>query len=107
MTTWKEKYNKKYNYDKDQSHSLEDISKKTGIKLSILQEVYNRGVGAYKTSPKSVRSKDGKKREGGFPKSQRMSKEQWGISRIYGFVGRNRKQIAEGSPDRDLYLKSK
>jgi len=107
MPTFKEKYNKKYGFVKDQSHSLEDISKTTGIKLSILQEVYNRGVGAYKTNPQSVRSKDGKKREGGFPKSQRMSKEQWGFARVLGFVGRNRKQIAEGSPDRDLYLKSK
>jgi hypothetical protein len=107
MPTFKEKYNKKYNYDKDQSHSLEDIAKETGIKLSILQEVYNRGVGAYKTNPQSVRNKDGKKREGGYPKSQRMSKEQWGFSRVLGFVGRNRKQIAEGAPDRDLYLKTK
>lgn len=107
MPTWKEKYNKKYGFDKDQSHSLEDISKKTGIKLSILQEVYNRGYSAATTSPKSVRNKEGKKREGGFPKSQRMSNEQWGFARVLGFVGRNRKQIAEGSPDRDLYLKSK
>ena len=52
-------------------------------------------------------NKEGKKREGGYPKSQRMGKEQWAMARVYGFVGKNRKQIAEGQPDRDLYLKTK
>ena len=36
----KDKYNKKYKFKKDTSHSLNDISKTTGIKKSILQEVY-------------------------------------------------------------------
>ena len=30
--------------------------------MSILDDVYDRGVGAYKTNPQSVRTKEGKKR---------------------------------------------
>lgn len=102
--TFKDKYERKYGKGE---RSLDDIAKETGIKKSILQDVYNRGIGAWKTSISSIRNKEGKKREGGYPKSQRMSKEQWAMARVYGFVGRNRKQIAEGQPDRDLYLKTK
>jgi hypothetical protein len=102
--TFKDKYERKYG---EGERSLDDIAKETKIKKSILQEVYNRGYAAATTSPKSVRNKQGKKRESGFPKAQRMSPEQWGMARVYGFVGRNRKQIADGAPDRDLYLKTK
>jgi len=102
MTTFKEKFNIKYGFDKDESHSISQISKITGIKKSILQEAYNRGVGAWKSNPTSVRSREGKKREGGYPASQRMTKEQWAMSRTYGLVMNNRKQTGKGKPDRDL-----
>ena len=105
MVTWKEKYNKKNGFEKTQSHSLKDIAKTTRIKKSILQAVYDRGIGAWKTNPQSVRNKEGKKREGGYPLAERMSKEQWGYARVFGFVGRNVKQVADGQPDNDLYLK--
>ena len=102
MTTFKEKFNIKYGFDKDESHSISEISKITGIKKSILQEAYNRGVGAWKSNPTSVRSKDGSKREGGYAPSKRMSKEAWGFGRLYGLVMNNRKQTGKGQPDRDL-----
>jgi len=103
MSTFKEKFNIKYGFDKDESHSISQISKITGIKKSILQEAYNRGSGAWKTSKESIRNKyTGEKRKGGFPASQRMTKEQWAMSRTYGLVMNNRKQTAKGAPDRDL-----
>jgi len=103
MTTFKEKFNIKYGFDKDESHSISQISKITGIKKSILQEAYNRGSGAWETSKESIRNKyTGEKRKGGFPASQRMSKEQWAMSRTYGLVMNNRKQTGKGAPDRDL-----
>jgi len=103
MTTFKEKFNIKYGFDKDESHSISQISKITGIKKSILQEAYNRGSGAWKTSKESIRNKyTGEKREGGFPASQRMSKEAWSFGRLYGLVMNNRKQTGKGAPDRDL-----
>jgi len=103
--TFKEKFNKKYNQDIKESNSLIKIAKMTGIKKSILQQVYNRGVGAHKSSPSSIRSKSGEKRAGGFPAGNRMSKEQWAIARVYGFVGKNPKQVGKGKPDRDLFDK--
>jgi len=105
MSTFKSKYNNKYGFPKNESHSVEDISKTTGIKKSILQDVYDRGVGAWKSNPTSVRSKSGDKKDSGFPLSKRMTKERWAYGRVYGFVMKNPKQIGEGKPDDDLYKK--
>jgi hypothetical protein len=105
MSTFKSKYNNKYGFPKNESHSIQDISKKTGIKKSILQDVFDRGVGAWKSNPTSVRSQSGAKKDGGFPVSQRMSKERWAFGRVYGFVMKNPKQVGEGKPDNDLYKK--
>lgn len=71
--TWKQKYNKKYGFEKDESHSLSDISKTTGYKRSGLQTIYNKGIGAYKTNPKSVRPSV-------------KSKEQWAMARVFSAV---------------------
>ena len=105
MSTFKSKYNNKYGFPKNESHSVEDISKTTGIKKSILQDVYDRGVGAWKSNPTSVRSKSGDKKDSGFPLSKRMTKERWAYGRVYGFVMKNPKQVGEGKPDDDLYKK--
>jgi predicted ABC-type ATPase len=71
--TYKDKYNKKYNYDKNTSHDLEEISKDTGVSLKGLQQIYNKGIGAYKTNPSSVRPNVN-------------SKEQWAMARVYSAV---------------------
>lgn len=105
MSTFKSKYNNKYGFPKNESHSVQDISKTTGIKKSILQDVYDRGVGAWKSNPTSVRSKSGDKKDSGFPLSKRMTKERWAYGRVYGFVMKNPKQVGEGKPDSDLYKK--
>ena len=55
-------------------------SKKYGVSKSILLRSYKRGVGAWKTSGGSVRSRFNPKKRG-VPKSQRMSKEQWACAR--------------------------
>lgn len=105
VVTNKEKFNKKYNQDKDASNSLNDIQRLTGIKKKILQEVYNRGVGAWKNNIESVRLKSGKKDFSVTDRSKKMSKEQWAIARVYGFVMGNKKQIGKGKPDNDLWEK--
>jgi len=105
MSTFKSKYNNKYGFPKNESHSVEDISKTSGIKKSILQDVYDRGVGAWKSNPTSVRSKSGIKKDSGFPLSKRMTKERWAYGRVYGFVMKNPKQVGEGKPDNDLFKK--
>jgi hypothetical protein len=71
--TYKDKYNKKYNYDKNTSHDLEQISKDTGVSMKGLQQIYNKGIGAYKTNPESVRPNV-------------KSKEQWAMARVYSAV---------------------
>ena len=71
--TYKAKYNKKYSYDEDESHDLSEIAKDTKISKKGLQQIYNKGVGAYKTNPESVRENV-------------KSKEQWGMGRVYSAV---------------------
>ena len=73
MATWKEKFNKKYNHPKGTSHSLSDISKETGVSKKGIQQIYNKGIGAYKTNPQSVRPNV-------------TSKEQWAMARVYSSV---------------------
>jgi hypothetical protein len=73
VLTYKQSFNKKYGLDKDKSHSLESISKLTGYKKSGLQTVYNKGIGAYKNNPSSIRPNV-------------KSKEQWAMARIYAAV---------------------
>ena len=83
--THRDKYNEKYGYKKGSSHSLKEISKKTGVSMKGLQKIYNKGVGARKTNPQSVRSLDGKKR-GGKSLKGKMSAEQWAMARVYSAV---------------------
>lgn len=71
--TYKQRFNRKYGQDKDQSNSLAQIAKLTGYKKSNLQKIFDKGVGAYKTNPQSVR------------KSVK-SPEQWGYGRVYSAV---------------------
>ena len=89
MATWKEKYNKKYGYEKDKSHTLKDISKKTGVSKKGLQQIYNKGVGAWKTNLPSVRLKGSFKKNPNtkkFPRSARIGKQQWAMARVYSAV---------------------
>lgn len=89
MVSYKEKFNAKYKQPKGKSNSLSDIAKLTGIKKSALQKIYNKGIGAYKTNPGSVRP-------------QVKSKEQWAMARVYSSVtgGKaakvDKKELAEG-----------
>ena len=71
--TYKQKFNRKYKFEKDEDHSLTEISKVTGYKRSGLQTIYNKGIGAFKTNPKSVRPSV-------------KSKEQWAMARVYSAV---------------------
>ena len=71
--SYKDKYNTKYGYSKGESHDLEEISKDTGVSIKGLQQIYNKGIGAYKTNPSSVRPNV-------------KSKEQWAMARVYSSV---------------------
>ena len=73
MPTYKQKFNKKYGFKKDASHSLAEISRLTGYKLSGLRTIVKKGEGAFKSNPSSVRP-------------MVKSATQWGIARVYSAV---------------------
>jgi hypothetical protein len=101
MTTYKEKYNKKYGFPKDKSNSRKEISKQTGIPMSILNEVASRAGGAYVNNPSSVRNVKGVK--GG--RGPKMSMNAWKAARIYSFVMKG--SGTWGKADKDLAEKVK
>ena len=71
--TNKQKFNKKYGFNKNESHSLNEISKITKYKKKGLETIFNKGVGAYHTNPESVRP-------------QVHSPEQWAMARVYASI---------------------
>ena len=60
-------------------------SLESGMPLKALKEVYDRGIGAWKTNPASVRLESGKKN---YSTSRRgkMGKEQWAMARVNAFI---------------------
>lgn len=96
---------KKFNLPKDTSLSLEELSKLSKIPLAGLQEVYNRGIGAYKSNPESVRLKGSFKKNVNAPLSMKLSKEQWAMARVYSFINKSPKTY--GKADKDIAEKYK
>ncbi len=90
VLTFKQKFNKKYGYKKDESHSIKEISKITNYKLSGLNKIMERGRGAFYSDRKSVRPNV-------------KSPTQWGMARIYASVSKGSKSSII---DKD-YLKKK
>lgn len=80
----------------DKGYSLVELAKISGIRTGILQQVYNRGIGAYNSNPTSVRMKGSFKKGVSAPMSQKLSKEQWAKARVYSFLDNNPKH------DKDL-----
>jgi|TARA_R100000479_G_scaffold110163_3_gene55390 hypothetical protein len=65
-------FEKRYG-DKVKSRSVSGLAKYFNIKKSILQDAYDRGVGAYKSNPSSVRPSVN-------------SEEQWAMARLYKLI---------------------
>jgi hypothetical protein len=81
----------------NKKHSLLALARASGVPRSTLQEVYNRGIGAYSTNPTSVRMKGTFKKGVAAPMSQKLSKEQWAMARVYSFL--------DGNPKHDTDLR--
>jgi len=103
--TNKSEYLKRHNLPADSSLSKADIARISKIPIKTINEVYDRGIGAYKTNPESVRTKGGKK-DAKAPLSQKMSKEQWAMARVYSFVNKLEGKAALNH-DKDLKPKTK
>jgi len=71
VKTYKQKFNEKHGQPKDKSNSLKKISELSGIKLSNIQKIYNKGVGAFKTAG---------------PSRPNMTKQSWAYGRVYASI---------------------
>jgi hypothetical protein len=92
MATHKQQLLKKLGLPKDSTFSVEKIAEIMDLPVEALQEVYNRGIGAY-SNLASVRLKkdysknpDTKK----YPRSARLGKEEWAMSRLYSFLNKGK-----------------
>ena len=84
--TFKQKFNKKHGQPLNKSNSIKDIAKKSKIKYKNALKIVEKGKGAYKSNPQSVRP-------------QVKSATAWGISRLYASVS---KGSASARIDKDL-----
>lgn len=89
--TNKEEFLKKHHLPKDTHLSLHEISKLSGMPLSAIKMVYNKGLGAYHTNPTSVRLKGSYIKNIPAPLSFKLSPEQWAYARVYAFVNKSKK----------------
>lgn len=90
MPTHRENFLRKHDLD-DKPYSLSQLALVSGYPKATLQEVYNRGIGAYKTQPSSVRMKGSFKKGVNAPMSMKLSPQQWAYARVYSFLDGNRK----------------
>lgn len=59
--------------------------------VDALQLVYDRGIGAWKTNPESVRLQFSFHKKTNAPRASRLGKEQWAFARVYAFVMKTKK----------------
>jgi hypothetical protein len=90
MKTHRERVLERYGME-DRGYSIPELSKLFGYSEDVLQQVYNRGIGAYKTNPQSVRMKGSFKKGVKAPMSMKLSKEQWARARVWSFLDKNPK----------------
>jgi len=83
----------------EHGYSVGELSKISHVPRPILRQVYDRGIGAYKTNPTSVRMKGTFKKGVKAPYSKKLSKEQWAMARVYSFL--------DGNPKHDGDLRRK
>lgn len=88
MPTHREEVLRKLGLPADTSMSIAELAKATDLPTAALQKVYNRGVGAWKSNPQSVRVSGTFKKDATAPRTARLGKEQWGIARIYSFINK-------------------
>ena len=73
VLTYKNKFNNKYGYTKDTSHSLKERADLTGYNIGGLKVILSKGEGAYYSNPTSVRPSVN-------------SSTQWAFARVYSAI---------------------
>ena len=72
VLTYKQQFNSKYGFKKDEPHNLKEIAKITGYKYNGIKTIFEKGEGAFENNPQSVR--------------KGMQKQQWAYARVYSAV---------------------
>jgi len=84
--TFKQRFNKKHGFAKDKSHSLKEIAKLSGYKLSNIKKIFQKGKCAFYSNRASVRP-------------QITSASAWAYARVYASISPGSKS---GKIDKDL-----
>tara|TARA_R110002072_G_scaffold260622_1_gene419075 strand:+ start:76 stop:342 length:267 start_codon:yes stop_codon:yes gene_type:complete len=71
--TYKQLFNKKYGFSKNESHSIKEIASLSDITYRNALKIVKKGEGAYFSNPTSVRKSV-------------SSPRQWGIARLYSAI---------------------
>jgi hypothetical protein len=85
-------FKRKHGISPSEGLSLQEISKLSGMPKAALQEVYNKGVGAFHTNRAGVRPTV-------------SSPEQWALGRVYSFV--MKRKTTFGGVDKHIATKYK
>ena len=89
--TNRQQFLKRHGLPQTTSLSLSEIARLAKMPLAALEEVRNRGVGAYKSNLGSVRLLDFTKNPSpAIGADARLPKERWAIARVYAFVNRGK-----------------
>jgi hypothetical protein len=88
MPTHREEVLRKLGLPPDTSMSLAELATATELPKAALQKVYNRGIGAWKSNPQSVRISGTFEKNATAPRTARLGKEQWAFARVYSFINK-------------------
>ena len=67
--------------------ALNEKARRSGIPLGALKAVYDRGIGAWKNNPESVRLMSGEKNYSAS-RAGKMPKEMWAMARVNAFIAK-------------------
>jgi hypothetical protein len=107
MTTHRQRFLKKVGLDVNESYSLSELARIAKVPVKALQEVYERGEGAYSNNPESVRVKGTFAKNPSLkqvPLSGRLSMAQWAMARVYSFLDKGK---TYKTTDKDIATKYK
>jgi len=91
--THKQQLMSKLGLPQESTFTIEELAELLDLPVEALQEVYNRGTGAWKSSLYSVRlKKDYSKNPNtkAYPRSARLGKEEWSMARVYSFLNKSK-----------------
>jgi len=89
MPTHRENVCKRYGLDPEKGYNVHALSKITKIPVSILSEVYSRGLGAWGNNNKSVRLKGSYVKNVDTSYKYKLSAPQWAAARVWSFIDGN------------------